>query len=71
MDKAIQMVSELSDEPFANYVRDDSALDRDATQEARPCAEGSPGTGHRKDLRLRGVPRYGTGIMDMVEKGDT
>ena len=25
MDKAIQMVSELGDEPFANYVRDDSA----------------------------------------------
>ena len=71
LDKAIQMVSELGDEPFANYVRQGSARTETqlkklghAPKEARELAT----------ARIFGAAdnrSYGTGIMGMVEKGDT
>lgn len=71
MDKAVQIVSELGDEPFPNYVRDGSA----GTEMQLKKLGYSPKEAREfATARIFGSAEnrsYGTGIMGVVEKGDT
>jgi len=71
MDKAVQIVSELEDEPFPNFVRDGSA----GTEMQLKSLGYSPKEAREfATARIFGSAEnrsYGTGIMGVVERGDT
>ncbi len=71
IDKAVQMVAELGDEAYPNYVRDNTGqaeeqlkLQGYAPREARDLATA-------RVFGAAGNANYGTGIMGLVERGDT
>ncbi len=71
MDKAVRLVSELADEPFPNYVREGSI---DAEKQLKERGYAPKEAREFATARIFGAANnqsYGTGIMSMVEKGDT
>ncbi len=71
IDKAVQMVAELGEEPYPNFVRENTGqAEQDlkehgyAPREARELATA-------RVFGAAGNASYGTGIMGMVERGDT
>jgi len=71
MDKAVQTVSELGDEPFANYVRDGSAETEMELKKLGYSPKEAREFATARIFGSAGNRSYGTGIMGMVEKGDT
>jgi cobaltochelatase CobN len=71
LDKAITMVAELPDEAFPNFVRDGAAA---TEQELKQLGFAPKDARELSTARIFGSAAnqsYGTGIMGMVEKGDT
>lgn len=71
IDKAVQLVAALGDEPSANYVREDSAQ---AEKQLKTLGYKPQEAREYSTARIFGAAEnrsYGTGIMGMVEKGDT
>ncbi len=71
IDEAIRRVSELGEERFANYVREDST---DAEMRLKNLGYSPKEAREFATARIFGAAEnrsYGTGIMGMVEKGDT
>jgi cobaltochelatase CobN len=71
IDKAVQRVAELGDEPYPNFVRDNTGQAEEelkrqgySPREARQWATA-------RIFGAAGNANYGTGIMGMVERGDT
>ncbi len=71
LDKAVQLVSALSDETHPNFVREGSQEAEAALKERGLAPQDARELSTARVFGAAGNQSYGTGIMGLVEKGDT
>ncbi|MCL4206157.1 MAG: cobaltochelatase subunit CobN [Pirellulaceae bacterium] len=71
IDKAVQMVAELGDEAHPNFVRDNTGQTEEELKRQGYSPREARGWATARVFGAAGNANYGTGIMGMVERGDT
>jgi len=71
IDKAVQMMAELGDEAHPNYIRDNTGQAEEELKRQGYAPREARGWATARVFGAAGNANYGTGIMGMVERGDT
>jgi cobaltochelatase CobN len=71
IDKAVQMVAEVGDEAYPNFVRDNTGQAEEELKRQGYAPREARGWATARIFGAAGNANYGTGIMGLVERGDT